>query len=78
MKKILKFLFLLILRLICVPSLFISVPIGAFIDVGFCLVMILLLILTGKYYDSIIDYFLITMVWPLYLYDKIAEKINKD
>ena len=76
--KILKFLFLLILRLICVSLLFISVTIGAFIDVFLCLVILLLLVLTGNFYDNIIDYFLITMAWPLYLYDKIAEKINKD
>ena len=75
--KILKFLFLFILRLIGVPLLFISVITGAFIDVILCIVMILLLILTGKFYDNMIDYFLMTMTWPLYLYDKIEKKINE-
>ena len=74
--KVLKFLFLFILRLICVPLLCISVITGSCIDVILCFVILLLLVLTGKFYDDIIDYFLITMCWPLYLYDKIKEVIN--
>jgi len=76
--KILKFLFLLILRLICIPLLPISMVTGAFIDFILGIVMILLLILTGKFYDDIIEYFLVTMAWPLYLYDIIEKKINKN
>ena len=74
--KILKFLFLLILRLICVSLLCISVITGACINVILCFIMLLLMVLTGKFYDDIIDYFLITMAWPLYLYEEIEEKIN--